>query len=123
MIGRITANLTPAFPALAGDRGYVAFTLYQDALQSAVIDLTGYTAKFTVRGSDGTTHAAATQANGIALGGTAGTITSTLTAVQTAALTHAAAHGGRYSLVLTSSGGAVVPLASGPVAILEVPGL
>lgn len=74
MIGRITANLTPAFPALAGDRGYVAFTLYQDALQSAVIDLTGYTAKFTVRGSDGTTHAAATQANGIALGGTAGTI-------------------------------------------------
>ncbi len=74
MIGRVTANLTPAFPALAGDRGYVAFTLYQDALQSSPVNLTGYTAKFTVRGSDGTTHAAATETDGITLGGSAGTV-------------------------------------------------
>ena len=88
------------------------------------VDVTGYTAEFTIDNRDGTEAVQVTSASGaITLGGTAGTITSTLTAVQTAALTHAAAHGGRYSLVLTSSGGAIVPVASGPVAILEVPGL
>jgi hypothetical protein len=88
------------------------------------VDVTGYTAEFTIDNRDGTEAVQVTSASGaITLGGTAGTITSTLTAVQTAALTHAAAHGGMYSLVLTSSGGAIVPVASGPVAILEVPGL
>lgn len=74
MIGRVSANLTPAFPALAGSRGRVAFTLYQDKLRTSALNLTGYTAKFTVRGSDGTVHVAADETDGIALGGTAGTI-------------------------------------------------
>lgn len=88
------------------------------------VDVTGYTAEFTIDNRDGTEAVQVTSASGaITLGGTAGTITASLTVAQTTALTHAAAHGGTYSLVLTSSGGAVAPVASGPVAILEVPGL
>lgn len=89
----------------------------------AAVNVTGYTAEFTVDNVDGTEAVSVGSSPAVTLGGTAGTVTVVLTAVQTAALTRAAAHGGRYSVVLTAPGGSLVPLADGPVAVLEVPGL
>ena len=55
-----------------------------------------------------------TAAGGIALGGSAGTITLTMSATQTAALEPANA---RYDLLLTSGGGQVTALLAGLIPI------
>lgn len=73
MIGRLAFNLSPTFPALAGDRGIVLLTLYTDALMAAPLNLTGYASKFTLSDTAGAVLFSADEADGITLGGTAGT--------------------------------------------------
>lgn len=88
------------------------------------INVTGYTARFTIDNRAGAEVVSVTSAGGsITLGGAAGTVAVTLTAAETAALARESVHGGRYAVVLTASGGSIVPLADGRVAVLEVPGL
>ena len=87
------------------------------------VDVTGYTAEFVAKDRAGSEVVSVTSSSGIALGGTAGTATVTLTPVQTDLFVWATDHAGSFSLVLTSSGGAVVPLAAGVVEVVEVAGL
>jgi len=78
------------------------------------VNLNGYTAAATLRetySSSGTVLYLATTNSGIALGGTAGTITLTAAATATRALT--APQSGVYDLELTSGGGVVTRLLEG----------
>lgn len=65
------------------------------------IDLTGYTAKFTILDEDYNALLELTDGSGITLGGAAGTISVALTAAQTAAFTFVSA---RYVLEVAISG-------------------
>ncbi len=89
---------------------------WKDPLGTA-IDLTGYTARMHVREDVESSTAfitLTTENGGIALGGTAGTITLSMTAAATAALTQSK---GVYDLELVSGGGSVTRLLEGIVHI------
>ena len=101
---------------------YVRQFLWQTGTPAAPIDLTSYTARMQVRPSwlvPGTTPAAAiislTETNGIALGGTYGTVTVTITDAVTSAL---AINDGVYDLELVSPAGKVTKLLRGTVTVL-----
>ena len=89
----------------------------------AAVNVTGYSAEFTLNDRSGAEILSVTSPTSITLGGTAGTVVVTLTEAQTTALDRATDHAGTYSLVLTSPGGAVTVLSSGRAAVLEVAGL
>lgn len=76
----------------------------------AAVNLTGYTAVMKIKTGGTTLVTLTTENGGIALGGTAGTITLTVSATATAALSPA---NGFYDLLLTSAGGIVYPLVAG----------
>lgn len=98
------------------------FTWRNSALTA--VNVTGYTAEFTIDNRDGTEAVSVTSGGGsITMGGAAGTVAVLLTDTQTTALTRAGAHGGRFAVVLTAPGGSIVPLADGEVSVDEVPGL
>lgn len=87
-------------------------------VDAAVVDLTGYDARMMVRTSytEPTTVASLTVGSGIALGGTAGTITLSRTAAQTAAFGVAVNHETThlvYDLELIDAGGVVTRLVQG----------
>jgi hypothetical protein len=82
-----------------------------------VVDLSGYTAAMMIRQSvDGDALVSLTDADGIVLGGSVGTITATLTAAQTLILPAARL---QYDLKLTTPDGAVVVIARGELSIIR----
>ena len=79
----------------------LSLTVYTDDAATTLLNLTGYTATFTLRDKPGgTTVATLTSGSGITLGGTAGTITITRTPAQTAAWKK---DKGAYDLTVTSA--------------------
>jgi hypothetical protein len=76
----------------------------------AVIDLSGYSAKFVARDSFGKVVLSLTKDDGITVAATSPNVRITRTAVQTAALDY---EGGTYNLELTSAGGTVYRLLEG----------
>lgn len=92
-------------------------TLHTGDSSSAVTDLTGYTATFTVKDTEGgTTLMTLTNGSGVTLGGTAGTITLTRTLSEVTAITWSA---GVYELTLTSAGGIADVLIYGQVKVVR----
>jgi hypothetical protein len=83
----------------------------------AAVNLTGYTARMQIRErvDSATALVSLTQASGIALGGSAGTITLTITSALTDALPNMKK--GVYDLELVSSGGIVTRLIQGEVVV------
>lgn len=84
---------------------------------AVAVDLTGYTARMQIRPtieSSTVLVSLTTENGGIALGGTAGTITLTITATATAAFTWTE---GVYDLELVSAGGVVTRLLKGAVTV------
>ena len=83
----------------------------------AAVNLTGYTARMQIRErvDSATALVSLTQASGIALGGSDGTITLTITSALTDALPNMKK--GVYDLELVSSGGIVTRLIQGEVVV------
>lgn len=85
---------------------------------SALIDLTGYTARMKVKDSAGATILELTTENSrITLGGAAGTIALLLTAAVTGALVATEADALTYDLELVSAGGTVTRLLQGRTSV------
>ena len=80
------------------------FTLHQTDAASAVVNLTGYTARLEIKDEvgDSTSLLTLTESSGITLGGTAGTITILQSATQTDAYNW---YTGDYRLTLTAGSG------------------
>lgn len=109
----------------AGATFTFTLTWYTDAARSAVVNLTGYSARMDVRAAGDVSPAPAgtplvqlTSGSGITLGGALGTVVVTLTAAQTGALEptdELAPH--VYDLELVAPGGAVTRLVEGRVVV------
>ena len=88
-----------------------------DTASAAAVNLTGYTARLKIRPtwSSDTVHVSLTESDGIALGGSAGTITLSRTPAQTAAYTW---RDGVYDLELETPLGVVRRVVEGKVLIV-----